>query len=59
MGLGVRKPALGAARGEFGLGRKRGMITGAISQAFHASPARIASLASKRDVPAQDFRGGP
>ena len=56
---GVRKPALGAASGEVGLGWKRGMITSAISQAFPASPARIASLASKRDLPAQDFGGGP
>ena len=59
MGLGVRKPALGAACGEVGLGWKRGMITDAIFHAFPASPARIGSLASKRDVPAQDFGGGP
>src|SRR6266849_4344811 len=50
MALGVRRSALGAACSEVGLGWKRGMITGAISQGVPASPARIASLASKRDV---------
>ena len=56
MGLGVREPALGAACSEVGLGWKRGTITGAIPP---ASPACIAALASKRDVSAQDFDGGP
>ena len=59
MGLGVRKPALGAACSEVGLSWKRGMITGATSHVSPASPARVASLASKRDVSTQDFDGGP